>query len=236
MNKIPKILLSKAVEIYLTAWKLAVGGLEFSGLGEVERNEDGDFLVKDVYLMDVGTAVFTDITPDRIVALPYSDTRKLWFHRHPVGNGVAGPHNWSGTDHHTATKEPLGGIPQMVKWSIAIVYTPSGWTGRIDFHQDTGTKTYYTDVLPQNPSEEVIKQALPLLTPELREYVAELKDEFNYRHTKHGVLAESDDLEEWDENDGDYSDVEVTKEQVMAALEDLPADDVIFRELSNYLA
>jgi hypothetical protein len=57
---------------------------------------------------------------------------KLWHHRHPVGNGIPGEHNWSATDRHTILHEPLGGIPQLVRWSASIVRTPLGWVGRID--------------------------------------------------------------------------------------------------------
>ena len=118
-----RIILSKHAELYLTAWKQAVGNLEYSGLGEIRIDGD-DFIVDEVYLMDVGTPGFTDISAERIMMLPASGTRKAWFHRHPIGSGDAGSSNWSSRDHQTATQEPLGSLPQLVKWSIAIVNTP----------------------------------------------------------------------------------------------------------------
>jgi hypothetical protein len=71
---------------------------------------------------------------------------KLWLHRHPVGNGIPGPHNWSGTDHDTCVNTPLGGIPELVKWSAAIVRTPRGWVGRLDNH--IRKTTLHVPVLP----------------------------------------------------------------------------------------
>ncbi len=52
--------------------------------------------------------------------------------RHPLGTGIPGPHNWSGTDETTILREPMGSTPSAVNWSISIVLTPGGFVGRID--------------------------------------------------------------------------------------------------------
>lgn len=52
--------------------------------------------------------------------------------KHPLGSGVPGKHNWSGTDENTCRNEPLGGLPELVQWSASMVKTPHGWVGRID--------------------------------------------------------------------------------------------------------
>ncbi len=76
---------------------------------------------------------------------------RKWFSsnrsRHPLGNGIPGHHNWSGTDENTARNEPLGSTPEWVKWSISIVRTPHGWVGRYDTYGAKGA-TVHIEVTP----------------------------------------------------------------------------------------
>lgn len=108
-------------------------------------------------------------------------TRQQWFSsnrmRHPLGNGKPGPHNWSGTDEHTATQEPLGGVPGLVPWSVAIVLTSGGWVGRVDFHTPK-SQIFHCAVEPSKPNPEVMEKAKVLVTPELMEYVNQLLREY----------------------------------------------------------
>ena len=79
----PSIHLDPTAELNLTAWSLATGGKEFSGLGII-RKEGDVFHVQDVFLLGVGSEVFTEFSPARQRDLP-RDGLKLWFHRHPLG-------------------------------------------------------------------------------------------------------------------------------------------------------
>lgn len=176
----PIIQLSRDAEVKLTAWAIATGGypggLEFSGLGLIEKQ--GHILhVVDVDLLGVGSSGFTEFSPERAHMLKPDPRRKLWFHRHPISG-------WSGTDERTATKEPLGGIPEMVYWSCAIVLTPAGWIGRVDFHVPQ-TRTFHCAVEPKNPSQNVLAQAEQLITPQLQEYIEVLKAEYAAMHPAH---------------------------------------------------
>ena len=172
----PSIHLDPTAELNLTAWSLATGGKEFSGLGII-RKEGDVFHVQDVFLLGVGSEVFTEFSPARQRDLP-RDGLKLWFHRHPLGNGDPGPHNWSGTDENTATRAPLGAPPELVQWSVAIVLTPGGWVGRVDLHVPK-SKTYHCAVEPRFPTPETVQEARSLLTPQLNDYVGELLDEYH---------------------------------------------------------
>ena len=122
---------------------------EFSGFGFVTR-KDKDLYVYDFVLLALGSEAYTEIPTEKIVALmERSDAgnMKLWLHRHPLGNGYPGKHNWSGTDHATIMDAPLGGIPEMVKWSASVVLTPGGWVGRVDNH--IKKSTIHCSVEPQ---------------------------------------------------------------------------------------
>ena len=121
----------------LESWCATARGREVSGLGTI-KVEDGNFIVTDVFLLDAGSEVLTNIPPERIAEL-YStgvdpSTLKLWWHRHPVGNGVPGQQNWSGIDEDTIQNRPLGSPPEQVKWSVSMVRTPYGWVGRVDHY------------------------------------------------------------------------------------------------------
>lgn len=133
-----RILLDQNVFAQLEAARVTAGNLEFSGFGFVNvHNSEVEtvFEVYDVVVLDVGSVGFTEIPASKILPLlDRSDAgrMKLWAHRHPLGTDMPGPHNWSGTDDHTAEKEPLGSLPELVKWSISIVRTPQTWVGRFD--------------------------------------------------------------------------------------------------------
>lgn len=124
-------------------------GAEYSGFGWC-RIEGKEIVVYDFILLDLGSEVWTEIPPEVILPLMEREDRqnmKVWLHAHPVGNGIPGPHNWSGTDHDTCTKEPMGGSPQLVGWSVAVVRTPNGFVGRIDNH--ITKKTAHLEVFPK---------------------------------------------------------------------------------------
>lgn len=158
-----KIRLSYKVAADLEYIRGAVNNLEFSGFGFVERFGD-IFVVYDFELLHVGSWGFTQIKPEKTLELlsrPDADKLKCWIHQHPVGNGVPGPNNWSGMDNKTIAETPLGGIPELVKWSISVVHTPRGWVGRMDNHI-TG-KTIHVPVEPtiSEGLEEKVKFLLP---------------------------------------------------------------------------
>lgn len=130
-----KIILTNEVALKVLACAHAAGQMEFSGFGFVRITANKDFEVYDFVPLDVGSYGWTEFGGKAILPLlDREDARNLkcWTHAHPVGNGVPGPHNWSGTDHNTCLNEPLGSTPQLVKWSISIVLTPGGWVGRYD--------------------------------------------------------------------------------------------------------
>ena len=128
-----------------------VGRQEYSGFGWIQKIGD-KMLVYDFELLHVGSEGFTDIKPEKFIALidrPDNQNMRLWLHKHPCGNGIPGSHNWSGVDHRTCTETPLGGIPEMMKWSAAIVHTPRGWVGRIENHLKK--KTFHVPVVEYAP-------------------------------------------------------------------------------------
>jgi len=125
-------------------------GVEFSGLGWVTPIEDG-ILCDKIKLMHVGSETFTEIPSQDIMRLwedEESNRIRLWFHRHPMGSNIPGPGNWSGIDNTTIRETPLGGIPELVKWSASIVRTPRGWVGRIDRYDIEDDYTVHVGVAP----------------------------------------------------------------------------------------
>lgn len=121
---------------------------EFSGLGFCELRKDVIW-VYDFVLFDVGSEVFTEIPVSELMKLmerPDYANMKVWLHRHPMGDGIPGAHNWSGTDESTIQLAPLGGVPELVKWSVSMVLTLGGWVGRIDNH--ITHKTQHLEVAP----------------------------------------------------------------------------------------
>ena len=147
------IRLSQNVFARLETARSLTGSLEFSGLGFVTvqtRQHETVYDVYDVVLLNVGSPGFTEIQAEDI--LPLLDRNdagnmKLWFHRHPIGNSTPGPHNWSITDNQTIEEEPLGGVPELVKWSLSIVRTPEAWVGRLDRYLPEGIQTTHIPVV-----------------------------------------------------------------------------------------
>jgi len=140
------------VALLLETITVQTKGMEFSSFGFVEIKGD-TFYVYEFVLMDVGSTGWTEIPAEKMVPLyerPDAKRMKLWIHRHPPGNGIPGPHNWSGTDNNTCRYEPLGvphGMQDTVKWSLAAVRTPGGWVGRYDTYGPNG-KTMHIPVVP----------------------------------------------------------------------------------------
>lgn len=147
-----KIVVRPNMMLRLQTIGVANRGIEFSGLGfcQIKGN------IVDVYdfvLLDLGSEVWTEIQPELILPLlERSDAGnlKVWVHAHPMGDGVPGRHNWSGIDEATIQENPLGGVPEMVQWSVSLVRTPRGWVGRIDNHLKKTTLH-----LPVEPQEHI---------------------------------------------------------------------------------
>jgi hypothetical protein len=197
----PIIHITREALVKLTAWSIATKGREFSGLGLIEK--DGEvFYVLDVDLLGVGSTGFTEFSPERAHTLPLDPRRKLWFHKHPIAG-------WSGQDEYTATKEPLGGPPQLVRWSVAIVLTPNGWIGRVDIHTPK-LVTYHCPVEPTLPASDVIDDAQQFLTPELDEYVDVLLKEF-YATRPGGDRMKEGDRQATNWSDADFDVYEPTE-------------------------
>ena len=147
------IFISPEIFLRLCVIEDIAGDREFSGYGFVNvENRDGDkaFTVYDIELLDIGSPGFTEFSSAKILKIldrEDANRMKLWFHRHPFGNGVPGPHNWSETDNSTCTNEPLGcPDPDKVGWALAMVLTPKGWVGRIDQFKDGGHKVTHIPV------------------------------------------------------------------------------------------
>lgn len=148
-----KIIFTPEVFLQLSLVETVVGKREFSGYGYVNvKKVKGEtlFEVYDIVLLDVGTSGWTEFDSRKILDLLNREDAhkmKLWFHRHPVGNGVPGAHNWSGTDQNTCTNEPLGSVnPDQVKWALAAVLTPGGWVGRVDRFKNGKCTTKHLEV------------------------------------------------------------------------------------------
>ena len=88
----------------------------FAGFGWVLK-VGNTLKVYDFDLLHVGSENFTDIPAARIIPLiDRSDNQnmRLWVHKHPLGNGIPGPWNWSPVDHDTCTLTPMGGLPELI--------------------------------------------------------------------------------------------------------------------------
>lgn len=148
-----KIVLSAKAQVLTTLQYLTP--MEFSGVGWVKWHR-GNFHVYDVKLLHVSrNPVETEFGMRELMPLLNRSDRanmKLWFHRHPVGNGIPGFHNWSGQDSWTIRYAPLGGSPKNMDYSLSIVLTPHGWVGRYD----TYGKDSMTIHIPVTPQGRVI--------------------------------------------------------------------------------
>ena len=126
--------------IHLETWISSAAGREVSGVGIMEKDPEAKtFTLRKCWLMAAGSVAYTEIPGAKMMKLIKEGVRpdqlKVWWHRHPVGNGIPGPHNWSGTDNNTIRNEPFGIDPSMVKWLLSIVRTPRGWVARYDSHE-----------------------------------------------------------------------------------------------------
>ena len=165
-----RIVVQQAAMTKIEAGCTVAGRLEVSGFGFVQI-EDSDFVIYDAEILAAGDGGFTIIPPARIMPLLMRDDAhkmKLWWHKHPVGNGKPGQHNWSGTDSHTARKEPLGGSPETAKWSVSMVKTPGGWVGRYDTYGPDG-KTWHLPVVVEGVDMNAVKELWKVLAVEYRE-------------------------------------------------------------------
>jgi hypothetical protein len=150
-----KIVLQPHVAMALETIKAQTRGKEASGFGWGTFAAKGVFEVYDYVVLNVGSETYTEIgIEDQLKLMDREDAAnmRLWWHIHPVGNGVPGPHNWSGTDNNTIMTSPLGGVPELIKWSASIVRTPRGWVGRFDRYVD-GAQTVHCVVEPFVPEE-----------------------------------------------------------------------------------
>lgn len=128
-----KVIVKPEIMARLLSYALATPN-EFSGFGFCER-QGSDIFVYDFVLLNVGSFGYTEIDPRRMLPILERPDRlkmKVWLHRHPMGNGIPGQHNWSSRDELTIQREPLGSTPEAVNWSVSLVLTPSGFVGRID--------------------------------------------------------------------------------------------------------
>lgn len=136
-----KVILSNEIYLQLMTYAHASREQEFSGVGWVKVN--GPLIeVYDIQILSAGNRGFTEIEPDKLFAATSRNDRndlRLWWHRHPIGNGIPGKHNWSSLDEKTIKKSPLGGIPEWMGWSVSIVLTPKGWVGRVDNYKTNKT-------------------------------------------------------------------------------------------------
>jgi proteasome lid subunit RPN8/RPN11 len=152
------IVIQPLIMAKLMAFANATAPREFSGFGFVTRKGD-DLEVYDVVILNIGSEVYTEIAPKKLIDLmarPDYANCKLWYHRHPINT-------WSSRDLATILTEPLGGIPEMVKWSASIVLTPHGWIGRVDNYVK---KT--TAVCPVLPSLTEVYETVGQIRPEWR--------------------------------------------------------------------
>lgn len=156
-----KIILSPEVGINLEAIIGQVGEQEFSGIGFC-KIIDGDIYCYEILLLDVGTKGYTEISSELLMEALENrhdkNNARLWFHRHPI-------EGWSTTDLNTIMTAPMGGIPEIVKWSASIVRTPSTWIGRVDNHL---AKTH------------VVAEIEPNIDPKLMAHTDELLTEYKH--------------------------------------------------------
>jgi hypothetical protein len=166
-----KFIITPNLLMHLETWVASANGREVSGVGTVEINsEDKTFTLKKVWLMASGSSSYTEIPGERMVELLKQGVKpneiKVWWHRHPVGNGVTGSHNWSGTDNNTIRNEPFGIDPSMVKWLLSIVRTPLGWVARHDNHETKTTIHFPVDCGINREEyvavESVVRQPAPV--------------------------------------------------------------------------
>ena len=195
-----KIVLSPEVSAKLEAF-CRVYPKEFSGFGWVERTQD-TIQVYAVEILDIGNATYTEISAQKSLELmnrPDAARMKLWFHYHPIDF-------WSNTDIDTILNSPLGGIPQLVKWSASIVMTPRlGWIGRIDNYITHKTMVVEVEPNPRVWALEKLNELLDAKFPHVEEDYEELEEEDEEDPEDDTDLEEEDDtLDEPRHNQGPF--------------------------------
>ena len=230
--------LSPQVALKLETITTQMNGKEFSGIGFASF-ADGNFEIYDVILISVGSEVYTEIPSKKLLPIldrPDARNMKVWFHRHGVGNGIPGQHNWSGTDTKTARMEPLGcpiGMAHLVKWSLSIVRTPLGWVGRYDTYGDKG-ETAHLRVEP-SMAQSIIPE------------IDNLWGEYNRLHGKHISFAElhNSKYAEWknldlamanlgDDEQADADFYEANMDEIVLQVK-AEIDGMGYREALNYI-
>jgi hypothetical protein len=198
-----KITLTPEVAMALETMVSQSGRLEFSGFGWARI--EGDALVMyDYVVLNVGSEAYTEIPAAELMKLLGREdaaNMKVWLHRHPIGIGVPGPENWSGMDNNTIETNPLGGIPELVKWSAAIVRTPRGWVGRVDRHVPEHS-VVHVPVEPSVPLE--VFETIDCLKWERIKHLEQAAIE---RTGKNGHAKRADALEiddEWYDDEDEY--------------------------------
>jgi hypothetical protein len=126
-----------------------------------------------------------------------------------MGSGIPGPHNWSATDNNTILTAPLGGHPQMVRWSVSVVLTPAGWVGRVDNHLTQ--KTQHCTVEPQ------AQEAYAMI-----EGVLDAKREKEINALASKVLEQFNEL--------DLTDLGLTREDLRLLIEEGLSDGTLLEE------
>jgi hypothetical protein len=217
-----KLSLSPSAAIELETIANQTRGHEFSGIGRLSKNGDG-MVVEDIVLLDVGSQGLTEISANDLYEVSQMEGDwRVWFHRHPVGNGKPGGHNWSFTDETTIQTSPLGGIPQAIKWSVSIVRTPGGWVGRIDNH--ISGKTVHLPVEGQGPVR-AYKRAGELLEAyeikEAKRYTRTPK----FRHSKKQSKKWRQDAAKWRPGVGPVSKKVYTFIELVTCAEDYIDED-----------
>jgi len=221
------ITMTPDVFLRLSMVESVVGKREYSGYGFVTIEKNGDetyFRVYDVVLLDVGSTGWTEFNSRAILdVLNREDAAnmKIWFHRHPVGNGKPGPQNWSGTDENTCLNEPLGcPDPDKVKWALAMVLTPGGWVGRLDQFKDGKHKTTHLPVKVEINSD-IVQKAKELLEAQVKQekatvalQIPELEAPPEYIDILEGHAKESDFETAHAEVDEAFSILDVAKFQI----------------------
>jgi len=140
-------------------------GGEFSGFGFCKQ-EGEDLLMYDFVPLAWGDPAYTEIPTKKVYELSQREDAsdmKVWVHKHPVGNGVPGPQNWSGTDNTTIETNPMGTLPSLIPWCASIVRTPSGWVGRVDtYGEGEKRQTHHLEVETPVDEEEVFDTCVTL--------------------------------------------------------------------------
>ena len=181
---------------------------EFSGFAYC-RIENGDFVIYEVLPMNIGSYAFTEIKAEQILKLmerPDHENLRVWLHKHPMGSDRPGPQNWSARDNLTIETQPLGGVPELVGWSVSIVLTSAGvWVGRVDNHRTKETR--HLEVVSQlNVSQKVLDFASK--HPQPRPYFSASREleRYVYQETlwdEDEALWDDDDLDNWEEEPDD---------------------------------